>query len=125
MREDIISEEGMGWSIEHAHAPLQILDDLDTRALRIYMQCVELYTSRRLRKPQDILSAFNGIGNLLGGSLGPGQTSADLLFGLPKSHFDLALLWQPQAAPQRRIIEKESNQREVKFPSWSWCGWKG
>ena len=124
MREDIISEEGMGWSIEHAHAPLQILDNLDRRALRIYMQCVELYTARILRKPQDILSAFNGIGNLLGGSLGPGQTSADLLFGLPKSHFDLALLWQAQTAPLRRIIERESNQKEMKFPSWSWCGWK-
>ena len=112
MREDIIGEEKVGWSIEHAHAPLQMLDNLDTRALDIYMKSVEEYTLRELTKPEDILSAFAGIGNLLGGTLGAG-----LVYGLPRSHFDWALLWEPRGA-------SEDRDRSV-FPSWSWCGWVG
>ncbi|KAK5122311.1 hypothetical protein LTR85_004222 [Meristemomyces frigidus] len=41
-----------------------------------------------------------------------------LLFGLPASHFDLALLWQPQEVSERRQLE------DIEFPSWSWSGWK-
>ena len=111
MREDIIAEEKVGWSIEHAHAPLQMLDNLDTRALQIYKDCVESYTNRVLSRPEDILSAFTGIGNLVGTTLGAG-----LIYGLPRSHFDWALLWEPKGKPKERDLSK--------FPTWSWCGWK-
>jgi hypothetical protein len=111
MREDIIAEEEVGWSIEHAHAPLQMLDNLESRALSIYKDCVELYTTRVLTKPDDILSAFTGIGNLVGETLGAG-----LIYGLPRSHFDWVLLWEPKGEPKERDLSK--------FPTWSWCGWK-
>jgi len=111
MREDIIAEEEFGWSIEHAHAPLQMLDNLESRALQIYMDCVELYTNRVLTDPLDLLSAFTGIGNLVGETLGAG-----LICGLPRSHFDWALLWEPKGEPKKRDLSR--------FPTWSWCGWK-
>jgi hypothetical protein len=63
--------------------PLQMLTELETRALRVYTQCVELYTKWRLSRDEDILSAFNGVTNLVGSALG-----ADLIHGLPNSHFD-------------------------------------
>ena len=91
MREDVTVDEPTGWSIEHAHAPWQILDDLETRAVVLYMKSVEKYTSRNLSRPDNILSAFQGIGNTIGRSLS--LNHSNLLFGLPRSHFDLALLW--------------------------------
>jgi hypothetical protein len=111
MREDLIAEEEIGWSIEHAHAPLQMLDNLETRALQIYKESVEMYTERKLSRSTDILLAFAGIGNLVGNTLGAG-----LIHGLPRSHFDWALLWEPKGAPKHRDTSQ--------FPTWSWCGWK-
>ena len=113
MCEDIIAEQKeAGWSIELVNAPLQLLSDLENRALQVYRESVELYTSRILSYENDILSAFNGIGNMVGKALG-----SSLLYGLPNSHFDWALLWEPQDSPQPR--------NRKKFPSWSWCGWIG
>ena len=126
MREDITGEEKTGWSIEHAYAPWQILDDLNTRAILLYMKSVEKYTSRRLSRRENILSAFQGIGNMIGKSLSPKQSN--FLFGLPRSHFDWALLWEPRYAADERIIEEKDVsglpvQKRI-FPSWSWCGWE-
>ncbi|KAF2193173.1 hypothetical protein K469DRAFT_693207 [Zopfia rhizophila CBS 207.26] len=59
-----------------------------------------------------ILAAFNGIGNLVCDTLG-----GCLIYGLPSSHFDWALLWKPGDAAARR--EREDNEH---FPTWSWCG---
>ena len=124
MSEDVVSEKKTaGWSIELVQAPLQLLRELEFTAFRVYMTCVELYTSRILSRPKDILAAFNGMSNLLGNGMG-----SPLVFGLPSSHFDLALLWQPAASLRRR---GPINHQEVKyfegmeFPSWSWCGWMG
>jgi hypothetical protein len=116
MREDIVAEEELGWSIEHdsllhAHAPLRMLDHLETRALQLYKDSVEIYTARQLTRSTDILSAFAGISNLVGNTLGAG-----LIHGLPRSHFDWALLWEPKGAVEHRDLSQ--------FPSWSWCGWK-
>ena len=113
MREDVIAEEALGWSIEHALDPIETLDNLDTRALQIYMRSIQLYTSRQLTKPEDILDAFSGVGNLISNSLG---AKTSLIWGLPATHFDFALLWEPKDAPEHRNLQK--------FPSWSWCGWK-
>ncbi|KAK3722401.1 hypothetical protein LTR37_002392 [Vermiconidia calcicola] len=75
---------------------------------------VTLYTARELSRSHDILAAFDGVGKLLCGDLG-----GESVYGLPNSHFDLALLlWEPQDAPKRR----PPGPRES-FPSWSWCGW--
>ena len=84
-----------------------MLSDLDNRALQVYTRSVELYTSMVLRFDYDILSAFNGIGNMVGKALG-----STFVYGLPNSHFDWALLWEPQDSPQRR--------NPTRFPSWSW-----
>ena len=131
MREDITAEEKLGWSIEHSQAPLQMLNYLNARAILLFMKSVEIYTSRQLTRPENILAAFQGIGNVVGKKLG-----ADLIYGLPRSHFDWALLWEPQSAADARTIEprKEGEAKRItetptvqgkrEFPSWSWCGWK-
>ena len=51
---------------------------------------------------------------------------APFIFGLPSSHFDMALLWQPQSALERRKPKNDKERAEyngMQFPSWSWCGW--
>jgi hypothetical protein len=69
---------------------------------------------RELTQSKDILAAFTGMGNLVCNALG-----GNLVYGLPSSHFDWALLWEPRdAAPPRPDAGGE------RFPSWSWCGWK-
>lgn len=113
---DIISEDdSAGWSIEFKDSPLLMLQKLSTRPLAVYKQALELYMTRQLTQPRDILAAFTGMGNLIGEALG-----GHLVYGLPSSHFDWALLWEPRdAAVQRPSVGGE------KFPTWSWCGWKG
>lgn len=102
-----------------------MLSDLARRAPWVYMNFVCLYTSRNLTKPRDILAAFNGVSNLMRKNLG-----APFIFGLPSSHFDLALLWEPEKALKRRRPRKNDEKGKaefngMEFPSWSWCGWWG
>ena len=106
------------------------------------MKCVRLYTGRKLTKPQDVLTAFEGTSWLLQQHL-----NAPLFYGLPSSHFDLALLWMPLTMLNRRKQKRARHlgsglcsQDELgvcnckldaedyggkDFPSWSWCGWIG
>lgn len=122
MSEDIFADrEGAGWSLDLVNAPLQMLRELSRRALWVYTKCVPLYTARILTNRRDILAAFNGICNLMGKTM-----HAPFVFGLPSSHFDMALLWQPQSAIERRAPEHPEERDEyngMRFPSWSWCGW--
>ena len=122
MSEDIFADrEGAGWSLDLVNAPLQTLRELSRRALWVYTKCVPLYTARILTKPMDILAAFNGICNLMEKTM-----QAPFIFGLPSSHFDLALLWEPQSALERRVPKTDKERAEygaMQFPSWSWCGW--
>ncbi|RDL36739.1 uncharacterized protein BP5553_06091 [Venustampulla echinocandica] len=112
---DIISEdESAGWSIEFKDSPLLMLQELPSRPLSVYKQALELYMARRLTQPKDILAAFTGMGNLICNALG-----GSLVYGLPSSHFDWALLWEPRDAAFARPSEGGEE-----FPSWSWCGWK-
>ncbi|KAF2270472.1 HET-domain-containing protein [Lojkania enalia] len=126
MSEDIIAEQRThSWSLELVHSPLKLLDELDSRGFRVYMTCVELYAKRTLGRPKDILAAFRGLTNLLGDRMG-----SPFLFGLPSSHFDLALLWQPTGPTRiREPLDKMNEQKvrdygEIIFPTWSWCGWE-
>ena len=115
MSEDIHAEEAhAGWSIELLHGPLQRYNNLDSYPVNVYKYSVYLYTSRFLSNEGDILAAFSGIGKEICARLG-----GEPIYGLPNTHFDLALLWKPDNAPVRRLKDGR-----LKFPSWSWCGWK-
>jgi hypothetical protein len=114
---DIVTEhESVGWSIEFKDSPLLMLHKLRYQPLSVYKQALELYMVRKMSREKDILAAFTGIGNLVCTALG-----GNLIFGLPSSHFDWALLWEPRDAATLR--PGDGNDSE-KFPSWSWCGWK-
>lgn len=76
----------------------------------MYFRAVQAYTLRTLTFPSDTLKAFSGIGAVLSQAL-----SSEMIYGLPASIFDLALLWQPAG----KMSRKEG------FPSWSWAGWHG
>ncbi|KAK7566810.1 heterokaryon incompatibility protein-domain-containing protein [Phyllosticta citricarpa] len=114
--EDIVASpqasKTSAWSLDLVRSPLALLNKLEERPVWFYMHCVELFSGRCLTKSTDVLAAFNGVSNLIESAM-----SGPLCFGLPTSHFDLALLWTPQEALKRRVGGD--------FPSWSWCGWEG
>ncbi len=92
------------------------------RAWRFYAHCVFLYTQRELYQPFDILSAFSGMCKLMESVM-----HSPFIFGLPTSHFDFVLLWQPTKWSSRSDKPKhldEQKYKDMKFPSWSWCGWE-
>ncbi|KAI0408723.1 heterokaryon incompatibility protein [Xylaria palmicola] len=124
MSEEIYADrKGAGWSLDLVHAPMQMFRQIDTCAIWVYMRSVELYTERRLTKSQDILAAFSGVSNILKSRL-----RAPFIHGLPSSHFDLALLWEPTQALERRMIAESAEKKSYSipdFPSWSWAGWTG
>lgn len=124
MSEDIFADrEGAGWSLDLVNAPLQMLRELHRRPLWVYLKCIALYTSRQLTKPKDVLAAFSGITNRLMETM-----QAPFIFGLPSSHFDLALLWEPRRSIQRRRPKDDDEKKDydgLEFPSWSWSGWTG
>jgi hypothetical protein len=112
---DIITEdESAGWSIEFSESPTMMLQKLPQQPLLVYKQALQLYMKRELRFGKDILAAFTGIGNLICRALG-----GSLVYGLPSSHFDWALLWEFKDAATRR-----PQSIHEQFPSWSWCGWE-
>jgi len=112
---DIFTEyDSAEWSIEFKDSPLLMLHKLPYQPLSVYKQSLQLYMNRELTHDKDILAAFTGIGNRICGALG-----GSLVFGLPSSHFDWALLWEPRHAAVRR-----ENEGTEMFPSWSWCGWR-
>ncbi|KAK8018901.1 Heterokaryon incompatibility protein [Apiospora marii] len=82
--------QNSGASLDLMNSSIQPLQEIQQRPIWCYMKYVSMYTGRRLTKASDILAAFRGISWLLGRYL-----RAPLLFNLPISHFDLALLWSP------------------------------
>jgi hypothetical protein len=121
--EDVNSEhESVGWSIELVRVPLQLIVNIRTTAFAVYMECIRLYTKRRLGESKDILAAFQGMLNLFRQEMG-----APLQLGLPTSHFDIALLWEPTSACVRRVPKTKEGEDfgGLVFPSWSWAGWAG
>jgi hypothetical protein len=120
MSEDLVSESrGAGWSLDLAKALPQILGELKRRPIRVYINCMSRYSERKLTQPKDILAAFNGVSNLITSVM-----RAPFIFGLPSSHFDLALLWEPLQAVTRRTKQPGEDFQDLVFPTWSWCGWK-
>ncbi|KAK1978238.1 heterokaryon incompatibility protein [Colletotrichum cereale] len=122
MSEDIFGDQrGAGWSLDLVDAPLQMFRQLDNRSIWVYMKCVELYTERKLTQAKDIQAAFSGMANLM-----KGRMRAPFIHGLPSSHFDLALLWEPTKSSRRRVVEETPENASIPdFPSWSWTGWVG
>ena len=98
--------------------------ELESKPIKFFMKAVEKYTGRNMTYATDILDAFSGVSQLMKWYL-----CSHLHFGLPASHFDLALLWKPLAGKSRRtwanLTEKQKRhgRADVEFPSWSWCGW--
>jgi Heterokaryon incompatibility protein (HET) len=123
---------GQVWCSDWRKSPLRTLKELETRPIRFYMACIELYTGRQLSFAKDILNAFNGVSRLMEEYMG-----AQFFFGMPSSHFDFALLWRPTFGKVRRRLPPECelckvcdcrssrHEQEVdEFPSWSWSGWR-
>ena len=102
-----------GISLDIKMSPREHFRDVVRDPVRVYRESVALYTARDLTRPTDILAAFCGIGKLLSKQLG-----GESVFGLLNTHFDWALLWEPQDAATRRKSDHQGS-----FPSWSWCGW--
>ncbi|KAF7538849.1 hypothetical protein G7054_g2594 [Neopestalotiopsis clavispora] len=112
---------GQGLSMDWKTSPLRTLDELKERPIWFYMTSVSLYTGRRLTFAKDILAAYKGVSRLIEPYMqGPVST---FVYGLPPSHFDLALLWSPLSAQTRRKPTGEHDARENDLPSWSWAGW--
>ena len=125
---------GNGMSSAWRISPLRALAEIEHRPIQFYMNAVASYTGRNLSHPEDILNAFRGVSQLMEQYLG-----ADVHFGLPTSHFDLALLWSPLSGKLRRKPEnlerrkgiglpdeksaRDERWADLEFPSWSWSGW--
>jgi len=115
MSEDIYEHpDASVWSMGLLHGPSIKFREANTKAIEVYKDTIRSYTSRDLGNEADILAAFNGIGRDLTRHLG-----GEAVFGLPNTHFDWALLWEPTSAPERR-----RKGTKLSFPSWSWVGWK-
>ena len=83
----------------------------DMSSFMKYSTYVKDYARRDLSRQEDILHAFTGILNTL-----RLEFSSEFYWGLPESHFDIALTWiAPNHFPERR---------RKGFPSWSWVGWQ-
>ena len=85
---------------------------VSSEAFLLYKDLVTAYTPRNMGNIYDKLAAFDGIGNVLSRCL-----DSELIYGLPESHLDLALLWHPKTS-----LAMVSGPG---FPSWSWAGWRG
>ncbi|KAI0515083.1 heterokaryon incompatibility protein-domain-containing protein [Xylaria bambusicola] len=122
--EDIFPDkQGKGWSLELVNAPLRMLPQLKTQALLFYMKSVSLYTKRVLSEPFDRLAAFSGMCSLMQETMG-----APFTFGLPISHFDFAMLWQPTGKSRtltKPLNKDDARYENIRFPTWSWSGWAG
>lgn len=115
MSEDVYEHpDASVWSMGLLHGPSIKFREANTKAVEVYKDTIQSYTSRDLGDEADVLAAFNGIGRDLAKHLG-----GEAIFGLPNTHFDWALLWEPTSAPKRR-----TKGSKLSFPSWSWVGWK-
>ncbi|KAJ0163013.1 hypothetical protein CTA2_3644, partial [Colletotrichum tanaceti] len=122
MSEDIFGDKkGAGWSLDLVDAPLQMFRQLEYRSIWVYMKCVQLYTERKLTQAKDVQAAFSGMANLM-----EERMRAPFIHGLPSSHFDLAILWEPVKSSKRRVVKETPDSASIPdFPSWSWTGWVG
>jgi Heterokaryon incompatibility protein (HET) len=122
MSEDIQTDgNSLGWGLDSTNSPLQSFSQLEKKSILFYMMCISLYSKRNLTFAGDVIAAFDGMSNVMEKTM-----RAPFCFGLPTSHFDFALLWQPKGDLRRRIEAKGQHDfRGAEFPSWSWTGWQG
>ncbi|KAI6090312.1 heterokaryon incompatibility protein-domain-containing protein [Hypoxylon rubiginosum] len=114
--EDVHCETGENiWSLEMVDSPMQ---NFSKNPVRQYADLVELYTPRKVTVPSDRLVAFEGIASVLSFPL-----SSTMIYGLPNSYFEWALLWENKEAGVRG--QGRDRYSDSLFPSWSWCGWEG
>lgn len=106
-----------------------------------FLHCIQSYTGRQLTNPDDVFAAFSGAIQLL-----ELYMNTDIVFGIPTSHFDLALLWTPVGRVTRRGKRRCQQMGSVcikdptgtctcplvtditggqSIPTWSWAGWTG
>lgn len=85
--------------------------------IQLYAFSASFYSNRTLSFQADALNAFKGILNIM-----LPRFRRELIFGMPSSELELALLWQPMTHFERRLHDQT---REKLFPSWAWLGWKG
>jgi Heterokaryon incompatibility protein (HET) len=79
---------------------------------RLYASLVHEYSTRELSYDTDVINAFSGISSVLGYFLNSSSVS-----GLIECVLDACLLWVPG--------NSNTHDRNSKFPSWSWAGWRG
>jgi hypothetical protein len=82
-----------------------------------YIEAVEDLGRRTIGKSCDILSAFDGLANILGG---PGFLDSPFRNGLPSHFLDVSLLWQSDEPMRRR----QDGFNRTSPPSWTWAGWE-
>lgn len=131
-----------GLSLDPITSPLRTLQLLQSRPLWSYMSYVRMYSGRHLTNQRDALAAFRGVSWLL-----ERYMNTTFVFGLPASHFDLALLWSlseasswrkpgrgSQIRQQTCTVDDQGNctcraehdyLRGEEFPTWAWAGWIG
>jgi hypothetical protein len=85
-----------------------------------YAAMVEGYSKRHLTLDSDVLATFSGLSR---GFAWAWRT--DLLWGLPESRIDAALLWEKDFLSDRNPHFHRRRPTSVRFPSWTWAGWKG
>jgi len=118
--EDIDSDSGPEttavWTVDLADSPLR---KFKSKPFRRYTDLLQQYTKRSVSDLADRLMAFMGMSSALAVPL-----HATILYGLPNTVFDWALLWEEDNVASRlkfsRIWEY---RRGVYSPSWSWTGW--
>ncbi len=100
------------------------LSDANSDPWTLYENLVHNYMLRELTYKGDIHAAFQAILVVMGRS-----TKTDFLWGLPRSHFELALSWDTFRGVDRRTalytLPMTASNQQVKFPTWSWMGWTG
>lgn len=107
-----------------ARVGLQVMQgDESVRLMRLpsmhqYIEALEDFGRRSIGKSWDVLSAFEGLANILSS---PGFLNSPIRMGLPIHYLDVSLLWQSDQPIRRRQDENNSNRCP---PSWSWAGWE-
>ncbi|KAI4913032.1 uncharacterized protein J4E92_009904 [Alternaria infectoria] len=106
------SPEGLRTSREDGSVRLTRL-----QSMHQYIEAVEDLGGRTIGKTCDILSAFDGLANILGG---PGFLNSPFRNGLPCHFLDVSLLWHSDEPIRRR--RDDFNGKGP--PSWTWAGWE-
>ncbi|KAF1947552.1 HET-domain-containing protein [Clathrospora elynae] len=87
-----------------------------TTNFEVYTDAVKEYTNRQISFHEDGLNAVSGVLASFRSWFRGG-----VVFGLPETEMDQALLWHPVGDMSRR----KDRLGNSLFPSWSWVGWVG